>query len=159
MGSNGVYIPHGNGSSDWHSYGTGGGCVFSGPFTNMIVNLGPVGLHNTTGLPPVYPNAGLFDYNPRCLKRDVNPSQSQAWTTYERTLDLIVNYTDIEIFQARMQSDPRYYNTTVFTGVHSGGHNTISGDPGGVSRPALFSTSSIFANSRLSLTGPLRVSR
>lgn len=43
-----------------------------------------------------------------------------------------MNYTDIEMFQARMQSDSRYFDTSVFTGVHTGGHNTISGDPGGV---------------------------
>jgi tyrosinase len=30
-----------------------------------------------------------------------------------------------------MQFDPRYFNTTLLTGVQSGGHNTISGDPGG----------------------------
>lgn len=100
MGSNSVYIPRTPNPLDWHSYGTGGGCAYSGPFTNMTVNLGPINLHNTTGLPPVYPVPSKFDYNPRCLKQDVNPFASN----YAATLDLILSYTNIALFHENLPS-------------------------------------------------------
>jgi len=104
--------------------------VKEGPFSYMTVNLGPVGVHNIIGLQPVFPNSDSFAFNPRCLKHDINPFETHLWT-YRWILDLLVNYTDIEMFQARMQSDSRYFDTSVFTGVHTGGYNTIGGDPGG----------------------------
>lgn len=54
-----------------------------GPFSNMTINLGPVGAHNITGLPPVFLSPDSFEFNPRCLKRDIDPFETQSWTTYE----------------------------------------------------------------------------
>lgn len=57
LGSNGIAIPHNAtltaplGPIPGGSLppGSGGGCVFSGPFTNLTVNLGPVAIGNTVG--------------------------------------------------------------------------------------------------------------
>lgn len=52
--------------------GLGGGCVTSGPFKDMVVNLGPVSEWNFTDNATATPDAdGGFAYNPRCLKRDI----------------------------------------------------------------------------------------
>jgi tyrosinase len=88
------------------------------------VNLGPlaptllvdgVTAQNGTGL----------NYNPRCLRRDINVDAA-SWTTIDKVLDLF-NRNTIGDFQNRLQGDfPNGY-----LGVHSGGHYTISGDPAG----------------------------
>ncbi|PLB40132.1 tyrosinase family protein [Aspergillus candidus] len=108
--------------------GKGGGCITSGPFKNWEVNLGPVlPSLKIPGLEPPQndPTHGL-GYNPRCLRRDISTDASR-WTATEHVIDLIKNYPTIGKFQDRMQGDfPNKY-----LGVHSGGHYTIGGDPGG----------------------------
>jgi tyrosinase len=57
MGSNGIYVPHnatitaplGPNPAGALPPGTGGGCVHSGPFTNLTVNLGPVAIGHPIG--------------------------------------------------------------------------------------------------------------
>ncbi|TPX18286.1 uncharacterized protein E0L32_002795 [Thyridium curvatum] len=83
-----------------------GGCVQSGPFKDMSVNLGP---------------GTSLGYNPRCLKRAIS-KQWAAQTTADHTISLITQSRDIVSFQDTMQS---------YGGVHTGGHFTIGGDPGG----------------------------
>jgi len=88
MGGNGEYIPHpglvlpppveGVSPTIYLDAGFGGGCVKSGPFKNMTVNLGPIGLPNTTAGPD-----GGLGYNPRCLKRDVGPSCTLKSCNYD----------------------------------------------------------------------------
>ncbi|KAL4816800.1 hypothetical protein BDW67DRAFT_161573 [Aspergillus spinulosporus] len=127
MSGDGSYIPHDGPEAApgiTLEPGHGGGCVTSGPFKNFTVNLGPlaptllvdgVTAQNGTGL----------DYNPRCLRRDINVDAA-SWTTIDKVLDLF-NRTTIGDFQDRLQGDfPNGY-----LGVHSGGHYTISGDPAG----------------------------
>ncbi|RDW75127.1 hypothetical protein BP6252_06269 [Coleophoma cylindrospora] len=131
MSGNGIYDPH-NCTDALPSHlncippGSGGGCVQTGPFKNMSVNLGPVA--------PALRIAGLnassskFAYNPRCLRRDVSVWVSSNWTRDIDSSDLIKQNLDINSFQSVMQgfgTPPGYY------GVHSGGHYTIGGDPGG----------------------------
>ncbi|CZR64522.1 uncharacterized protein PAC_14420 [Phialocephala subalpina] len=54
--------------------GLGGGCISAGPFGNLTVSLGPLG--NPNAAPG--PDGGL-GYNPRCLKRDINPTTAQRF--------------------------------------------------------------------------------
>jgi tyrosinase len=90
MGGNGKYIPghpglvllppvKGVNPTIYLEPGLGGGCVTTGPFGNMTVNLGPIGLVNAS----VGPDGG-FGYNPRCLKRDVGPYCSLKYCNYTR---------------------------------------------------------------------------
>jgi tyrosinase len=66
-------------------------------------------------------------YNPRCLRRDISSAASTGWTKDSDVADLIKNYKDFTSFSTRMQGD--FGNG--FLGVHTGGHFTIGGDPGG----------------------------
>ncbi|MCJ1403805.1 hypothetical protein MMC11_007028 [Xylographa trunciseda] len=107
--------------------GKGGGCVKTGPFKSISVNLGPVA--PTLAEPEVVPgpNMGL-GYNPRCMKRDISPWVSSQWNTDADTYNLIANNgSNIYWFQTIMQGlfDQGFY------GVHTGGHFTFGGDPGG----------------------------
>ncbi|RDW80146.1 hypothetical protein BP6252_04784 [Coleophoma cylindrospora] len=105
--------------------GEGGGCVTTGPFRNMTVNLGPV--YPTLAEPEVVPASSLLAYNPRCLKRDISVWVSSNYTTDAIIADLITQNLDIVSFQNTMQGD---FPAGIY-GVHSGGHYTIGGDPGG----------------------------
>ncbi|KAL6704696.1 hypothetical protein ACN47E_007978 [Coniothyrium glycines] len=102
----------------------GGGCVASGPFKNWSVNLGPV----SPVLSDVRPNPSVsgLAYNPRCLRRDINAAAA-AWTNDASTASLITHSADFLSFSTTMQGD----FPAGFLGVHTGGHFTIGGDPGG----------------------------
>ncbi len=92
----------------------------------MTVNLGPVA--PTLAEPEVVPqNGNGLQYNPRCLKRDVSEWVSSQCNTDQQSYNLITGYTDILSFQNNMQGN----FATGFYGVHTGGHFTIGGDPGG----------------------------
>ncbi|KAH6659073.1 tyrosinase central domain-containing protein [Truncatella angustata] len=102
----------------------GGGCVTTGPFANMTVNLGPV----FPGLPDVPPNpqADGLGPNPRCLRRDINVHAARETTT-NYTESLIVNSNNVYWFQTTMNGRAELGQW----GVHTSGHFTIGGDPGG----------------------------
>ncbi|KAH7412780.1 hypothetical protein BKA64DRAFT_337575 [Cadophora sp. MPI-SDFR-AT-0126] len=106
--------------------GVGGGCVTTGPFKNMSVNLGPI-FPSISGVPPNPQQDGL-GYNPRCLRRDINP-HAAAVTATNYTYALITDplHSDIYWFQTVMQGQFPEGKW----GVHTGGHYTIGGDPGG----------------------------
>jgi tyrosinase len=66
-------------------------------------------------------------YNPRCLKRDLNPHVCAKWASLRNATELILDSPNIELFQAVMQGDTRYPEVTQqFSGVHVGGHFTVS---------------------------------
>ena len=121
MGSNGKSVPHPvlNVSSFGIHFSvppaTGGGCVYAGPFTDYVVNLGP-----TAYGPKVGDGSGL-DYNPRCLKRDVSLFFSNT-TKPTDVVALIAGNDYLEAFSGFFQLP---------LGLHGGGHYTIGGDPGG----------------------------
>lgn len=146
MSGDGAYVPH-NGAEVLQGLvlppANGGGCVKEGPFKKYVycsfsrspmlnttnnysftVNLGPVlpSLNVTKGQ-----NGTGLNYNPRCLRRDIS-KYAANWTTTEIINDLILDHDNIWTFQNRMQGDA----TTGYVGIHSGGHYTIGGDPGGV---------------------------
>ncbi|KAK3904935.1 hypothetical protein C8A05DRAFT_13240 [Staphylotrichum tortipilum] len=101
----------------------GGGCVTTGPFKNMTVNLGPLAptLQITRN-----PRSDGLGANPRCLRRDVNKNAA-AVTTANYTYDLITNNKEIYWFQTVMEGQFPQGKW----GVHAGGHYTVSGDPAG----------------------------
>ncbi len=96
--------------------GTGGGCVTTGPFANMVTHLGPI-----TQPDPTADNA-------RCLKRDLNADSGKRFASFRNTTELILGSPNIEIFRTTMEADPSYKPGEL--GVHGGGHFIIGGDPG-----------------------------
>jgi len=124
MSGNGKFIPgQGNvviGGNDglpplYLPAGTGGGCVTSGPFKNMKVNLGPTSLGLTNG--STINNGDGLGYNPRCLKRDLTDYINQRFANATSVVKLILNNNNIENFQMTMQGLPG----TGDIGVHGGG--------------------------------------
>lgn len=105
-------------------HGTGGGCVTSGPFVNMTVNLGPDALaviDATSELNTSYPYA----YNPRCLKRDFTDEILHRYNNASSVLSLF-QQTNIWDFETMMQGPEGVPEL----GVHGGGHYATGGDPG-----------------------------
>ncbi|PSN70209.1 Di-copper centre-containing protein [Corynespora cassiicola Philippines] len=104
--------------------GTGGGCVTSGPFKDMTVNLGPVALGLTDGTS--IGNGNGLAYNPRCLKRDLTDAINRRFANATSVVDNILRPTDIYDFQMTMQG----YPGSGEIGIHGGGHYAMGGDPG-----------------------------
>jgi tyrosinase len=123
MSGNGEFIPGqgdvilgGNGLPEIPiPAGTGGGCVKSGPFKDMQVNLGPVALGLTNG--STVANGDGLGYNPRCLKRDLTDYTNKRWANATSVVDLILSNDNIEDFQMTMQGVPGSGQI----GVHGGG--------------------------------------
>lgn len=76
--------------------GTGGGCVSRGPFSDLVVRLGPFPLDEERPL-PVEPVEGRDD-NPRCLVRDLNADPLRRWSTFRNVTELILGYDNIREF-------------------------------------------------------------
>lgn len=95
-------------------------------YRSFKAHLGPVA-SRLKDVPPNPRKDGL-GYNPRCLRRDINP-ESSKFTSENYTYDLITENKDIYSFQTLMQGEMQRSNP----GVHGGGHTTVGGDPGGVS--------------------------
>jgi tyrosinase len=123
MSGNGEFIPGrgnvilgGNGLPEIPiPAGSGGGCVTSGPFKDMKVNLGPVALGLTNG--STIANGDGLSYNPRCLKRDLTDYTNKRWANATSIVSLILGSKDVESFQMEMQGVPGSGNI----GVHGGG--------------------------------------
>lgn len=136
MSGNGVYIPNQGdivlsgieGSKRPPVYlpaGTGGGCVTSGPFANMSVNLGPIALDVPGGGPQQSNPAGPFAHNPRCLRRDLSDAVNQRFANASSVRHVLSQDT-VANFQMIMQGIPGSGDI----GVHGGGHYSLGGDPG-----------------------------
>lgn len=151
MGGNGEKVQH-TSLVQGFGVGNGGGCVKTGPFKeydslppqpsppppvsprashptlthsltppSIIIRLGPLSAA-ISGVPR-NPRADGYGDNKRCLRRDISNGPSSKYTRTQDIVNLISNYKSIGPFQDKMQ-DPT-------TGVHSAGHYTIHGDPGG----------------------------
>ncbi|KAL5325795.1 hypothetical protein ACEPPN_006928 [Leptodophora sp. 'Broadleaf-Isolate-01'] len=107
--------------------GKGGGCVKTGPFANMTVNLGPIaGSVDAALMVPKNPRSDGYGYNPRCLRRDVNSYFTSQYLRPQDIANHITSSKDIEAFEKTLQGD-----TAKAFSLHTGGHYSIWGDPGG----------------------------
>ncbi|KAH7152948.1 hypothetical protein EDB81DRAFT_438677 [Dactylonectria macrodidyma] len=104
--------------------GSGGGCVESGPFSNMSVNLGPAALDLPGGLVSAVSNP--LAWNPRCLKRDLSNAVNTRYANATGILNNILKPQNVYDFQMMMQGVPGGGDI----GVHGGGHYSLGGDPG-----------------------------
>ncbi|KAF2189202.1 Di-copper centre-containing protein [Zopfia rhizophila CBS 207.26] len=128
MGGNGEAVAHKGGFVGRQiPAGPGGGCVKTGPFANMTVHLGPLSSTMDPALKiPANPRRDGYGDNPRCLRRDVN---NYFVTQFIRSTDLAQHITSnptIGKFQDSLQQD-----TASKAAIHSAGHFSIWGDPGG----------------------------
>ncbi|SPO00297.1 related to monophenol monooxygenase (tyrosinase) [Cephalotrichum gorgonifer] len=105
--------------------GSGGGCVTSGPFKDMKVNLGPAALDAPGGVVVTNPD-GPLAYNPRCLSRSLTDEVNKKYSNVTAILNLLLKSKTINDFQMTMQGVPGSGNI----GVHGGGHYSLGGDPG-----------------------------
>ncbi|KAE8163741.1 hypothetical protein BDV40DRAFT_311491 [Aspergillus tamarii] len=102
--------------------GKGGGCVESGPFKDMKVHMGPISatLVSSYGEIPV----SVWDYNPRCLYRNLSPDMLAALNN-QTVVDRMQATTNIKDWLGVMSpSDPNVLNP------HSGGHGSVGGAMG-----------------------------
>ncbi|KAI0593553.1 Di-copper centre-containing protein [Biscogniauxia sp. FL1348] len=105
--------------------GTDGGCVTSGPFKDMVVNLGPAAL-DTPGSVVVTNPDGPLAHNPRCLKRSLADYSNQAFANASSVLSNVARPQNVYNFQMQVQGVPG----TGDMGIHGGGHYALGGDPG-----------------------------
>ncbi|KAF1810295.1 Di-copper centre-containing protein [Eremomyces bilateralis CBS 781.70] len=102
----------------------GGGCITNGPFKDWKVNLGPV----STKLDNIKMNdrEDGYAYNPRCIRRDLNPAVSTAALKDSDVARAISEPQTIEDYQAFLNG----IASRNIPGIHGAGHFTIGGDPG-----------------------------
>lgn len=99
--------------------GRGGGCVKTGPYKDMIVNMTAVDLwFDNTG----NGKGPKLGYNPRCLRRDISPEYAAKFQTEQNLVDLLTKNNDIGSFQDAFQGG---------INLHGVGHFAVGGDPGG----------------------------
>lgn len=92
--------------------GNGGGCLASGPFKGLQINLGPVHLGLMNG--STIGNGNGFAYNPRCVSRDLTNFSVVRHANATGIIKNILNEQTIADFQRVMQGGPGEL------GVHGG---------------------------------------
>jgi tyrosinase len=100
-------------------HGSGGGCVTTGPFANMIAPIkfiDPTALQTGT-LPP-----DAFTYNPICLQRDLNAYVSQTYTN-QGQLAAAAHADNASHFEYLLNG----VIGSSSLGIHSGAHFSVGG--------------------------------
>ena len=69
-------------------------------------------------------------YNPRCMRRDVNPTVALG-ATAQKMHDLVTKSKDINTFYNTLLTPPQNASDPYNWGIHSSGHYISGGDPGG----------------------------
>ena len=113
--------------------GTGGGCIHSGPFVNMTINFRPKELSIPGTLDKIL-NDDATVYEPRCIKRDLNPHVARVASTFRNTTELILRaHTagEVDMFQGILEGRFSHTADNPTIGVHVAGHYIFGGDPGG----------------------------
>ncbi|KAI0911015.1 hypothetical protein F4823DRAFT_561369 [Ustulina deusta] len=109
--------------------GGGGGCVKEGPFSDMVVSLGPTAMSTGANIPK-NPRSDGTGSNPRCLRRDVNRNAAMG-ATADRAFSLLTNNNDIDSFYNQLLGTPPPKNDPYPWGIHTAGHYIAAVDPGG----------------------------
>ncbi|OAA60507.1 putative domain, di-copper centre [Niveomyces insectorum RCEF 264] len=109
--------------------GGGGGCVTEGPFSDMVVSLGPTQMATGSNLPK-NPRSDGTGSNPRCLRRDVNRNAAMG-ATADRAYSLIHGNDNIDGFYEQLLGSPIPKNDPYPWGIHTAGHYIAAVDPGG----------------------------
>ncbi|KAJ2996177.1 hypothetical protein NUW58_g1055 [Xylaria curta] len=109
--------------------GGGGGCVKAGPFSDMVVSLGPTSMSTGTNLPK-NPRSDGTGSNPRCLRRDVNKNAFMG-ARADRAFHLLNNSKDMDTFYNELLGTPPPKNDPYPWGIHTAGHYVAAVDPGG----------------------------
>ncbi|KAI0428115.1 Di-copper centre-containing protein [Xylaria sp. FL1042] len=109
--------------------GGGGGCVKSGPFSDMVVSLGPTSMATGVNIPK-NPRADGTGSNPRCLRRDVNRNAAMG-ATADRAYSLLTKNDNIDGFYNQLLGTPPPKNDPYPWGIHTAGHYIAAVDPGG----------------------------
>ena len=101
-------------------HGSGGGCVTTGPFANMmttLANIDPSVLIKGTPL-----NASAYAYNPDCLRRDLNQYVAMTWTNATE-VTAAVHSPDAAAFELALNGVIGGSSL----GIHSAAHFEIGG--------------------------------
>ncbi|KAI1126875.1 hypothetical protein F5Y10DRAFT_293325 [Nemania abortiva] len=109
--------------------GGGGGCVTKGPFSDMVVSLGPTNMAMGVGLPK-NPRADGTGSNKRCLRRDVNKNAFMG-ATADHAYTLLTKNNDMDSFYNMLLGTPPPRNDPYPWGIHTAGHYVAAVDPGG----------------------------
>ncbi|KAI1371809.1 Di-copper centre-containing protein [Hypoxylon crocopeplum] len=107
----------------------GGGCVTEGPFSDMVVNLGPTSMSTAKNVPK-NPRSDGTGANPRCLRRDVNRNAAMG-ATADRAYSLITENKGMDGFYNQLLGTPPPKNDSYPWGIHTAGHYVAAVDPGG----------------------------
>ncbi|KAI0387433.1 Di-copper centre-containing protein [Hypomontagnella monticulosa] len=110
--------------------GGGGGCVTEGPFSDMVVSLGPTSMSTAPSTVKKNPRSDGTGANPRCLRRDVNRNAAMG-ATADRAFTLINDHPDMDGFYNTLLGTPAPKNDPYPWGIHTAGHYIAAVDPGG----------------------------
>ncbi|RGP71029.1 tyrosinase [Fusarium sporotrichioides] len=128
MGGDGKYFKH-NGTKSSNPAGdivlpsgAGGGCIDSGPFAGAVANLGPP----SPGMAGMIPVKTPLEYNPRCLRRDLNQYPIDRWMTLPNLYNVTVGDASNSIKDMQIEFQGRFADG--FLGLHASGHFIMGGD-------------------------------
>ncbi|KAI1339207.1 hypothetical protein F5Y15DRAFT_407274 [Xylariaceae sp. FL0016] len=110
--------------------GGGGGCVTEGPFSDMVVSLGPTSASMGGKGIKKNPRTDGTGSNPRCLRRDVNRNAAMG-ARADRAFHLLTNNTGMDSFYNELLGTPPPKNDPYPWGIHTAGHYIAAVDPGG----------------------------
>ncbi|KAH9885553.1 Di-copper centre-containing protein [Xylariomycetidae sp. FL2044] len=110
--------------------GGGGGCVTTGPFSDMMVSLGPTSMSMGSKNVPKNPKTDGTGSNPRCLRRDVNVNAALG-ATADRAYALLNDNDNMDDFYNQLLGTPPPKDDPYPWGIHTAGHYVAAVDPGG----------------------------
>ncbi|KAE8844261.1 hypothetical protein PTNB85_02526 [Pyrenophora teres f. teres] len=128
MGGDGTFVQHngstGGGGTIYLPSGQGGGCISSGPFKGLQLNLGPI----SPTMDGQNKSVSELGYNPRCAKRDLTTYASSTWLTIDNLLNITSGAASLNVGTFQNELQGRFPDG--FLGLHAAGHFSINGDAG-----------------------------